>query len=96
MNGNVAHPVAHTGVRKLRDKLAMAYWMQNRRDLWVQPKIDGVAVTLVYEAGKLTALISRGDGLRGESWLAKAAWIPAIPLSIKSDVPRIVLRAICL
>ena len=92
VNGTVAHPVAHTGVRKLRDKLAMAYWMQNRRDLWVQPKIDGVAVTLVYEAGKLTALISRGDGLRGESWLAKAAWIPAIPLTIKSDAPRIVLQ----
>lgn len=91
-SGRVAHPVAHTGVKKLRDKLALAYWMQNRRDLWVQPKIDGVAVTLVYEAGKLTALISRGDGLRGESWLAKAAYIPAIPLRIESDAPRVVLQ----
>lgn len=91
-SGRVAHPVAHTGVKKLRDKLALAYWMQDRRDLWVQPKIDGVAVTLVYETGKLAALISRGDGLHGESWLAKAAYIPAIPLKIKSDAPRVVLQ----
>ncbi|MEZ3501012.1 NAD-dependent DNA ligase LigB [Pantoea sp. KPR_PJ] len=91
-SGKVAHPVAHTGVKKLRDKLALAYWMQNRQDLWVQPKIDGVAVTLVYEAGRLTSLISRGDGLHGESWLTKAAWIPAIPLKIDSNAPRIILQ----
>lgn len=91
-NGKVDHPVAHTGVKKLRDKLELAYWMQDRQDLWVQPKIDGVAVTLVYEAGRLTSLISRGDGLRGESWLAKAAWIPAIPLKISSHAPRVVLQ----
>lgn len=91
-SGRVAHPVAHTGVKKVRDKLALAYWMQDRRDLWVQPKIDGVAVTLVYEAGKLAALISRGDGLHGESWLAKAPYISAIPLKIESDAPRVVLQ----
>lgn len=90
--GAVAHPVAHTGVKKVRDKLALAYWMQGRRDMWVQPKIDGVAVTLLYEAGKLTALVSRGDGLHGESWLAKAPYISAIPLTIESDAPRVVLQ----
>jgi len=91
-NGRVAHPVAHTGVKKLRDKLELAYWMQDRQDLWVQPKIDGVAVTLVYEAGQLKSLISRGDGLHGESWMTKAAWIPAIPLKIRSDAPLVVLQ----
>lgn len=90
--GEQLHPVAHTGVKKLPNKLAVAYWMQSRDDLWVQPKVDGVAVTLVYRHGKLVSLISRGDGLRGEEWLKKAAGIPAIPLTIESKQNEVVLQ----
>ncbi|ROR04851.1 NAD-dependent DNA ligase LigB [Erwinia sp. JUb26] len=81
-DGKILHPVAHVGVKKLKDKQAVAGWMENRRDLWVQPKIDGVAVTLVYQDGQLQRAISRGDGLRGEDWTEKARRIPAIPQSI--------------
>ncbi|MBM7345825.1 NAD-dependent DNA ligase LigB [Pantoea coffeiphila] len=81
-NGKALHPVAHVGVKKLRDKFALADWMGARRDLWVQPKIDGVAITLVYQDGKLHQAISRGDGLRGEDWTEKARRIAAIPQSI--------------
>lgn len=91
-DGSTRHPVAHTGVRKLRDKLAVAYWMQDRSSLWVQPKVDGVAVTLVYRHGQLVSLVSRGDGLRGEEWLAKAAFIPAIPQRIETRHEEVVLQ----
>lgn len=77
--GNIAHPVAHTGVRKAADKHSLADWMQGREALWVQPKVDGVAVTLVYRNGKLVQAISRGDGLKGQSWLEKVNAIPDIP-----------------
>ena len=86
------HPVAHTGVRKLRDRLAVAYWMQHKSALWVQPKVDGVAVTLVYRHGRLTSLISRGDGVRGEEWRDKAAHIPAIPQRIETSLAEVVLQ----
>ncbi|QDY43494.1 NAD-dependent DNA ligase LigB [Candidatus Pantoea soli] len=91
-DGSTPHPVAHTGVQKLRDKLAVAYWMQDRTAMWVQPKVDGVAVTLVYRAGQLVSLVSRGDGLRGEQWLDKASAIPAIPQRIDTDRPEVVLQ----
>ncbi len=65
--------------------------MQPRRDLWVQPKVDGVAVSLVYRHGKLVSFISRGDGLHGEEWVEKARLIPAIPLEIDSDEESVVL-----
>lgn len=91
-DGSTLHPVAHTGVRKLRDKLAVAYWMQDKPALWVQPKVDGVAVTLVYRHGELAGLISRGDGLRGEQWLAKAPHIAAIPQHIATDRAEVVLQ----
>jgi len=77
--GNIAHPVAHTGVRKAADKHSLAAWMLGREALWVQPKVDGVAVTLVYRNGELVQAISRGDGLKGQSWLEKVNAIPSIP-----------------
>lgn len=81
-DGKVPHPVAHVGVRKLSRKGDVAQWMMNKRELWVQPKIDGVAVTLIYRQGKLAKMISRGNGLTGEDWTGKAALINDIPLSI--------------
>lgn len=34
--------------------------MRGQSGLWVQPKVDGVAVTLVYRQGRLVQAISRG------------------------------------
>ena len=79
LNGAVIHPVAHTGVRKMADKIALSLWMRERSDLWVQPKVDGVAVTLVYRYGKLNKAISRGNGLKGEDWTQKVRLISAVP-----------------
>lgn len=81
-DGKTLHPVAHVGVKKLKDKRAVAHWMQGREDIWVQPKIDGVAVTLQYIDGKLHKAISRGDGLRGEDWTENVRNIPAVPKTI--------------
>jgi DNA ligase (NAD+) len=45
--GTVPHPVVHTGLDKLRDARAVEL-AARPPDVWVQPKVDGVAVTLVY------------------------------------------------
>ncbi|MGY2437990.1 NAD-dependent DNA ligase LigB, partial [Escherichia coli] len=47
-------------------------------DLWIQPKVDGVAVSLVYRGGRLAQVISRGDGLFGHDWTASARKIPGL------------------
>lgn len=91
-HGKTVHPVFHTGVRKLPDKLALAQWMRTRKDLWVQPKIDGVAVTLVYRNGKLAQAISRGDGRKGEEWTSKTRLIPAIPQTVTGLLENSVLQ----
>jgi DNA ligase (NAD+) len=83
INGTISHPVPHTGVRKLADKQAMQQWLRNRSDVWVQPKVDGVAVTLVYRNGNLIGAISRGNGLKGEDWTQKVLLIPSVPHTTK-------------
>lgn len=77
--GAVLHPIAHTGLEKLRDGRAVEDWLRDRTDIWVQPKVDGVAVTLIYRNGLLHQAISRGDGVSGQDWTASAHHIAAIP-----------------
>ncbi|MCI4474839.1 NAD-dependent DNA ligase LigB [Escherichia coli] len=92
LNGAVIHPVAHTGVRKMADKIALSLWMRERSDLWVQPKVDGVAVTLVYRDGKLNKAISRGNGLKGEDWTQKVRLISAMPQTVSGPLANSTLQ----
>ncbi len=52
----------------------------------VQPKIDGVAICLIYTNGKLTAARTRGNGLAGEDILPNAMCIPSIPHTLGKPV----------
>ncbi len=54
-----------------------------------EPKMDGVAVELVYEDGVLVLATTRGDGFMGEVITENARTIRRIPLSLKGEgVPR--------
>jgi len=83
--GQLLHPVPQTGLNKLADSAAVRAWIAGREDLWIQPKVDGVAVTLVYRAGRLHQAISRGDGRSGQDWTMQARQLPAIPARLPSE-----------
>jgi DNA ligase (NAD+) len=55
-------------------------------------KIDGLAVDLVYENGRLRSLATRGDGRVGEDVTYNVQFIPGIPTQLVDDgsVPRLV------
>jgi DNA ligase (NAD+) len=46
------------------------------------PKVDGVAISLSYEHGKLTQALTRGDGAKGDDVTANVRTIRAIPLTL--------------
>ncbi|WP_311949422.1 NAD-dependent DNA ligase LigB [Halomonas piscis] len=79
------HPIAQTGLEKA-DEAGTERWASRRDDLWIQPKVDGVAVTLRYAAGRLAEAVSRGDGERGQDWTARALRLPAVPNRLPEPV----------
>lgn len=84
--GSVPHPVAQTGLRKLHERQQVADWLSGRTDIWAQPKVDGVAVTLIYRQGRLQQAISRGDGRRGQDWTAQVHRLPNVPQRLAEPV----------
>jgi DNA ligase (NAD+) len=50
-----------------------------------EPKIDGVAIELVYERGTLVSGSTRGDGIVGENVTANVRTIRSVPLRLRGD-----------
>ena len=50
-----------------------------------EPKLDGVAVSIIYDDGQLVTAASRGDGTTGEDITHNVRTIKNIPLALKAD-----------
>lgn len=55
---------------------------------YLEPKFDGLAISLHYEDGKLIQAATRGDGEVGEEVTQNIRTIHAIPLRLKGDYPK--------
>lgn len=56
-------------------------------DWMCEPKIDGVAVSLMYENGTLVRAASRGDGTTGEDLTGNVRTIRSVPLTLNASNP---------
>jgi DNA ligase (NAD+) len=54
-------------------------------EYFCEMKFDGVAISLVYENGKLTRAVTRGDGTKGDDVTANVRTIRNIPLSVAGE-----------
>jgi DNA ligase (NAD+) len=56
-----------------------------------EPKLDGLAISVRYEAGRLVQAATRGDGSRGEDVTANVRAIRAVPLRLRgSTMPKVI------
>ena len=79
---------------------AVAKWIQSVEKLlpgqeldWLlEPKIDGVAVTLRYQNGRLVLAATRGDGERGDDITQNVRTIRSLPLQLKNAPAELEIR----
>ena len=55
----------------------------------IEPKVDGVAVSLLYENGKLRYAATRGDGTRGDNITQNIRTIRSVPAQLKGTAPKL-------
>ena len=65
-------------INRIRDRLKT----DNSPDFAVEPKLDGLAISIRYENGQLVTAATRGDGFTGEDVTQNVKTIPAIPLKL--------------
>lgn len=71
--------------RRIREKLNL-----EEIKYTAEPKLDGLAVSLLYEDGVLIRAATRGDGMTGEDITLNVRTIPSIPLRlIGKDFPKV-------
>jgi DNA ligase (NAD+) len=56
----------------------------------LEPKIDGLAVALIYEQGRLKIGATRGDGLRGDDITPNIRTIRSVPLTLSDSPPELI------
>ncbi len=55
----------------------------------IEPKVDGVAVSLLYENGRLRYAATRGDGMVGDDITQNTRTIRSVPSQLKSAAPKV-------
>ena len=55
----------------------------------IEPKVDGVAVSLMYEEGRLSYAATRGDGVIGDDITRNILTIRSVPERLRGKAPRV-------
>src|SRR5437660_11863102 len=87
------HPVPMLSLANARNEAELQAW--HKRALNILPnatfayvcelKIDGLAMALTYEQGRLSVGATRGDGLVGEDWTPNIRTLRTIPQTLLGD-----------
>ncbi len=87
--GEVEHRMPMLSLDNAFDEEELRAWEKRIRtlsddkfDYVLEPKVDGLAISLTYEEGVLVRGSTRGDGFRGEDVTLNLRTVPSIPLRI--------------
>src|SRR2546429_1317938 len=87
------HPVPMLSLANARNEEELLAWHRRAQNILpnatfayvCELKIDGLAMALTYEKGRLTVGATRGDGLIGEDWTANVRTMRVIPQKLRGE-----------
>ncbi len=60
---------------------------QFSQSFWCDPKMDGLALEIIYEQGQMTTALTRGDGIEGENVTEALRTVRNLPLTLQGQGP---------
>ena len=72
--------------RRLHERLGV----EGELDYVAEPKLDGLAITLIYAQGRLEQAATRGDGVTGEDVTANVRTVRSIPHTLRPPAPPLI------
>ena len=81
----ITHSVELLSLDKTHTFEDVEKWAREMNDFVVQPKLDGLAVSIFYDEGKFSYAATRGDGKVGEDITENARFIDDIPEKLTVD-----------
>ena len=82
---SLANAFNEEDLRNFHDRVLKNLGTNNHIDYFCEPKMDGAAVSLIYEKGILSRGVTRGDGTLGEDITSNIRTIRSIPLALKES-----------
>ena len=82
---SLANVVSRDELQDFDDRVHRFLETSERIDYVAEPKIDGIAVELIYEEGRLMVGSTRGDGVTGEDVTLNIKTIRSVPLTLLSN-----------
>src|SRR3989442_10695991 len=87
------HPVPMLSLANARNEEELLAWHRRAQNILpnatfeyvCELKIDGLAMALTYEKGRLVVGASRGDGLVGEDWTPNIRTVRSIPQNLRNE-----------
>lgn len=87
----ISHGVPMRSMQKGKSVADIERWLKNtfdeRHEMIVEPKIDGMSATIHYENGRMQLVATRKDGDTGYDVTGRAKYIPSIPRNIIHKEP---------
>jgi DNA ligase (NAD+) len=71
--------------RRIHERLGV----EGELDYWAEPKLDGLAITVIYRDGNLERAATRGDGVKGEDVTANVRKIRSVPHKLHGKAPEV-------
>jgi len=82
---SLANAFSEEDLKNFHDRILKNLDTDMQIDYFCEPKMDGAAVSLIYEDGTLTRGVTRGDGNLGEDITSNIRTIRSVPLTLRES-----------
>jgi len=85
-DGKTKHIQPMTSIANIYDLKQLGVWCQDKGDLVISDKLDGISLELIYKKGYLQSAILKGDGIYGKNVVGHISKIQSLSTKVDDSI----------